>query len=121
MGKRTSRLDGPEKASGRAKYSSDLNLKEQLFGALLTSPHAHARVTSIDTGEAERSPGVTAVRVIAPAGTEIQWAHAEIAAVAADTEEHARDAARKIKVNYEVLPHLVQENDVKKAGARARA
>ncbi|MBM3776365.1 MAG: xanthine dehydrogenase family protein molybdopterin-binding subunit, partial [Acidobacteria bacterium] len=120
MGKSLSRLDGPQKASGRAKYTSDLNLPGTLHAVLLTSPHAHARVTSIDTGEAERSPGVTAVRVIAPAGTEIQWAGAEVAVVAARTEEQARDAVRKIKVKYEVLPHLVREENLAAAGNRAK-
>ena len=65
IGKATKRVDGGMKASGRAKYASDFTQKDLLFGALLTCPHAHARVTSIDTGEAEKVPGVTAVRVIA--------------------------------------------------------
>ena len=91
-----------------------------LFGAYLNSPHAHAKVTSIDTSDAEKMPGVKAVHVAAPAGTEIQWQGCEVAAVAATTEEIARDAARKIKVDYEVLPHLVKEDDLAKAGARAK-
>ena len=121
LGKSTKRVDGPNKASGRAKYSSDFNQQDLLFGALLTSPHAHARVTSIDTSEAEKSQGVTAVRVIATAGTELMWAGQEVASVAASSEELARDATRKIKVQYEVLPHLVREDDLAKAGARAKA
>jgi len=107
MGKPYKRVDGPQKASGRAKYASDFNSKDLLFAAYLTCPHAHARVTGIDTGEAEKSKGVTAVHVISPAGTEMQWAGAEVAAVAATSEELARDAVLKIKVQYEVLPHLV--------------
>src|SRR5205814_5786478 len=82
MGTRLSRLDGPDKSTGRAKYNSDLNPKGLLFGALLTSPYAHARVKSIDTSAAEKMDGVTAVRVIAKAGTEVQWEGAEIASVA---------------------------------------
>jgi len=121
IGKPTKRLDGAMKSSGRAKYSSDLNQKDLLFGALLTSPYAHARVTSVDTSEAEKLPGVTAVRVISPAGTEVQWTGTEIASVAATTEEIAKDATRKIKVQYEVLPHLVREDDLSKAGARAKS
>ncbi len=120
IGKSITRLDGTEKASGRAKYTSDLNRPGMLYGVLLTSPHAHARIRSIDIGEAERLKGVTAIRVIAPAGTEIQWAGAEIAAVAAVNEQVARDAVRKIKVDYEVLPHLVREEDLGKAGNRAK-
>jgi xanthine dehydrogenase YagR molybdenum-binding subunit len=121
MGKRISRIDGREKASGRAKYASDLNKPGLLFGALLTCPHAHAKVVSIDTNDAKNVKGVTAVRVIASPGTEIQWAGAEIAAVAATSEEVANDAARKIKVQYEVMPHLVREEDLAKAGPRAKA
>lgn len=121
MGRRMDRLDGPEKASGRAKYSSDVQRPGMLFGALLTSPHAHARVTSLDTGEAERSPGVAAVEVVSGPGTEIQWAGTEIVGVAAETEDQARDAIRKIKVQYEVLPHFVKDEDLNKAGSRARA
>ena len=121
LGKRISRVDGREKASGRAKYASDLNRPGLLFGALLTSPHAHAKVVSIDTTAAKNLNGVTAVRVIATPGTEIQWAGAEIAVVAATSEEVANDALRLIKVQYEVMPHLVKEEDLAKAGPRAKA
>jgi xanthine dehydrogenase YagR molybdenum-binding subunit len=120
MGKPTKRVDGANKATGRAKYSSDFTQKDILFGALLTSPHAHARVTSVDTSEAEKVAGVTKVRVIASPGTELMWAGQEVASVAAESEDIARDATRKIKVQYEVLPHLVREDDLAKAGARAK-
>src|ERR1035441_8432677 len=121
IGKPYKRLDGPQKASGRAQYCSDLKPKDMLFAVYLSSPHAHARVTSIDTSAAEQMSGVKAVHVVSPAGTEIQWVGTEIAAVAATTEETARDAVRKIKVEYEVLPHLVKDEDLSKAGARAKA
>jgi xanthine dehydrogenase YagR molybdenum-binding subunit len=120
IGKRIDRVDGPEKASGRAKYAYDTNRPGGLVAKMLVSPHAHAKITSIDTSEAERLPGVRAVKVIAKVGTEVQWNGFEIAAVAADTEEIARDAVRKIKVGYEVLPHLVKEEDVTKAGSMAK-
>jgi len=74
IGKPYKRLDGPQKASGRAKYCSDLKPRDMLFGVYLTSPHAHARITSIDTSEAEKTAGVKAVHVVSPAGTEVQWA-----------------------------------------------
>jgi xanthine dehydrogenase YagR molybdenum-binding subunit len=112
MGTGPKRLDGPMKSSGRAKYSSDLNLKDMLQGAYLTSPYAHARVKSIDTSAAEKAEGVQSVYVIAPAGTEVQWQGTEIAAVAALTEEQAREATRLIKVDYEVLPHNVLDADL---------
>src|ERR1039458_4252827 len=102
IGKPYKRLDGPQKASGRAKFSSDLKPKDLLLGVYLTCPHAHARVTSIDISAAEKTAGVKAVHVVSPAGTEVQWAGTEIAALAATTEEIARDAVRKIKVDYEV-------------------
>ena len=78
-------------------------------------------VTAIDTSAAEKMPGVKAVHVVAEAGTEIQWDGQEVAAVAATTEEVAREAVRKIKVEYEVLPHFVNEDDLGKAGARGKA
>src|SRR6266853_1278717 len=109
IGKRLSRLDGVVKASGAAKYNSDVHPDGLLYGALLTSPHAHAKVKSIDINDAKATPGVTAVRIIKQPGDEIQWAGTEVAAVAARTEEIAMDAARKIKVDYEVLPHVVRE------------
>jgi xanthine dehydrogenase YagR molybdenum-binding subunit len=121
MGQRFKRLDGPAKSSGRARYTSDFNARDLLFAAYNTSPYAHARVTKVDTSEVEQMKGVAAVHVVAPAGTEIQWEGTEIAAVAASSEELAREAARKIKVEYEVLPHLVKEDDLSKAGAHALA
>jgi xanthine dehydrogenase YagR molybdenum-binding subunit len=120
IGQRISRLDGVEKAAGRAKYTSDYNRPNQLWGAILTCPHAHAKVKSIDISGAEKHPGVTAVRIISKAGDEIQWAGREVAIVAAQSELAARDALKKIKVDYEVLPHFVKEEDISKAGTRGK-
>ncbi len=121
IGKRISRLDGIPKSTGAARYSSDQNPPGLLFAALLVSPHAHCKITSIDVSAAQKMEGVTAVEVISPAGKELQWQGAEIAAVAATREELARDAVRAIKVEYEVLPHVVREEDLGKVGTRARA
>lgn len=121
IGKPLNRLDGAQKSSGKAKYTSDLNRAGTLYGVMLTSPHAHARVKSIDTSAAEKMPGVKSIRVVAPAGTEIQWAGADMAYVAAEKETQARDAVRAIKVEYEILPHLVREDNLRKAGTRAKA
>src|SRR3954451_23973080 len=120
VGKRIQRADGPAKASGKAKYSSDLNPSNLLHAVFLTCPHAHAKVTSVDVSGAEKMKGVTAVRVISGPGTEIQWAGTEVAIVAAEKESIARDAVRAIKVNYEVMPHVVREEDLSKVGNRAR-
>ncbi|MEO8661295.1 MAG: xanthine dehydrogenase family protein molybdopterin-binding subunit [Bryobacteraceae bacterium] len=121
MGKRISRLDGIPKASGRAKYSSDLNKQGLLYAVVLTSPHAHATVKSVDTSAAEKMPGVKAVHVVSPAGTEISWAGTEVVTLAAETEQQARDAARAVTVAYEVLPHVVKEEKLADTGGRAKA
>jgi xanthine dehydrogenase YagR molybdenum-binding subunit len=116
ISKRINRLDGPLKARGAAKYSYDRNLEGMLHGRLVTSPHAHARITKIDTSAAEKVPGFRGAVLINDVGAELQWEGQEILAVAADTEEHARDAAAAVKIDYEVLPHLVKEEDISKAG-----
>lgn len=120
IGKRISRIDGPEKVSGRAKYTYDLNRPGMLFGKIVRSPFAHAKIVSIDTSEAERMPGVKAVKVIQGPGTEIRWVGDEIVGIAAVDEPTAEDAARAIKIQYERLPHLVLDHDPKGAGANAR-
>jgi xanthine dehydrogenase YagR molybdenum-binding subunit len=119
IGKRVSRIDGPQKVSGRAKYNFDINRPGMLFGKIVRSPYAHAQVKSIDTSAAEAMPGVKAVHIIAQPGTpaaELKWQGASIVAVAAVDEPTAEDAARAIKVEYEVLPHLVIDSDPKTAG-----
>src|SRR5215831_17912968 len=121
IGTSPKRLDGPPKAAGRAKYASDKKIKDMLFGAYVVSPYAHARVKSVDTSEAEKIPGVKSAYVAAQPGSEVQWQGFEVAAVAAVTEEIAREAARKVKVDYEVLPHFVEDDQLAKAGARGKA
>src|SRR5437868_5979592 len=113
IGKRISRLDGPAKASGKAKYCYDYNRQGLLYGKILRSPHAHAKIKSIDTSAAEKMPGVKAVKVIQGPGTEIFWAGDEIVGIAAVDEPTAEDAMRAIKIEYEVLPHHVIDNDPK--------
>ena len=120
MGKRLSRVDGVVKATGRAKYAYDIKRPGLLHGAVLTSPHAHARIVSLDTSAAEKLKGVAAVEVVSKPGTVIQWAGTEVVAVAAETLDIARDALGKIKVEYEVLPHVVNEADLGKVGTRAK-
>ena len=120
IGKRIDRLDGMTKASGEAKFSFDIKRPGMLYAALLTSPHAHARVKSLDTSAAERLKGVMAVEVVSKPGIEIQWAGTEIVGIAAVTEDLARDAVRRVKVEYEVLPHVVKEEDLAAAGSRAK-
>jgi xanthine dehydrogenase YagR molybdenum-binding subunit len=106
---RVLRLDGMAKASGQAKYPSDVRPQGTLFGVMLYSPYAHAKITSIDISAAEKMPGVKAVIAVAQAGKTLRYHGDDIAAVAAETEELARDAVRAIKVEYEVLPHVATE------------
>ncbi len=128
------RVDGPLKVSGVAEYTYDKRVAGMLHGRVLRSPHAHARVIKIDTTAAERIPGVRAVVSAtnkgdqdAPAAsgdarpaafdTIVHWAGEPVAAVAADTPEIAEDAIRAIKVEYEVLPHVVRAEDALKETA----
>jgi len=121
IGKRISRLDGPDKSSGRAKYTYDVNRPGMLYAKMVLSPHAHAGVVRIDTSEAERMPGVKAVQVIVEPGKEVLWAGQEVAAVAAETEEQARDAAQRVRVEYEPLPHLVGDVEPERVPDASRA
>lgn len=111
IGKRISRIDGPHKVSGRAKYSYDIKREGMLYAKMVRCPHAHAKVAAIDTSAAEKMPGVKAVRVIQKVGTEIKWAGDDIVVVAAVDESTAEDAVRAIKIQYEVLPHLVLDTE----------
>lgn len=115
LGTRVDRLDGAVKVTGAARYTADQNPPGLLHAKVLHCPHAHARVRSIDVAPAEKLPGVEAVRVIAGEGAELQWARAEVAVVAADSEAAARDGVAAITVAYEVLPHWVDAAD--RAGA----
>jgi len=112
------RLEGREKVTGRARYTYDVRLPRQLYALVLRSPHPHARITKIDTSAAEQLPGVHAVLSSANA-PEIEWYEEsrlfdttlrmvgdEVAAVAAESEEIARDALRLIEVTYEPLPFV---------------
>src|SRR5262245_938027 len=123
IGTKIARIDGPAKSTGRAKYSNDINRPGLLYGQILRCPLAHARVRSVDLTKAEKMPGVKAVLLIAePTKTqagetvprELFYAGDEVAAVAADTEEHARDAIRAIKVEYDPLDFFVREEDALK-------
>src|ERR1041385_4952772 len=96
LGTRVPRLDGPEKSTGRAKYSMDMNLPGMLHAVILRCPHAHAKIKSIDTKDAEQVPGFKALYPMAEAGKELYFAGEEVVALAADTEEHCLDALRLV-------------------------
>src|SRR6516225_7273774 len=114
IGTKVTRLDGPDKATGRAKYSYDINRPGMLHAGILRSPYAHAKVKTLDTSAAEKMPGVKAVHVIAGPGKELFYAGDEIVGLAADTEEHAHDGLRAIKIEFEVLDHIVKEEEALK-------
>src|SRR5271167_27225 len=109
IGKRISRVDSPIKVSGRAKYTYDYHGANMLFGKVLRSPYAKAKIVSIDTSAAEKMPGVKAVEIIQKVGTTAQWAGDEIVAVAAVDESTAEDAVRLIKVSYQPMSYLVSD------------
>ncbi len=121
LGKKINRLDGTEKASGRAKYSLDINLPGMLHAMILRCPYAHAKIKSIDTAKAEKAPGVKAVYAMAKVGDELYFAGEEVIAIAADTEEHCADALRLLDVKFEELPFQVKEADVLKGDLKTGA
>jgi xanthine dehydrogenase YagR molybdenum-binding subunit len=116
IGTKVERLDGPAKATGYAKYSLDINRPGMLYAMFLRCPHAHAKIKALDITPAEKMPGVKAVVLVnnAKPGKELYYAGDEVAALAADTEEHARDALHAINVEYDVLDHIVREEDALK-------
>jgi len=111
IGKRISRVDSPAKVSGRAQYTYDYHGTNMLFGKVVRSPYAKAKVVSIDTTAAEKMPGVKAVHIIQRPGSTVQWAGDEVAAVAAVDETTAEDAARAIKIQYKKMAHMVSDTE----------
>lgn len=138
IGTRPVRPDGVDKVTGRAEYGADVKMEGLLYGAVLRSPHAHARIKRIDTSKAEALPGVKAVATHADfpkqeagsldlgegsanplwlvenvlAGEKVLYHGHAVAAVAATELHIAEDAIALIEVEYEVLPHVI---DVREA------
>ncbi len=143
IGTRPIRPDGVPKVTGRAMYGADLKLPGMLFGKILRSPHAHARILKIDTSKAEKLPGVKAIctaadlpeqknEFIGPERVAVNFWHVTrnilarekvlyeghaIAAVAAISSSIADAAAALIEVTYEVLPHVIDVDEAMKPGA----
>ena len=143
VGTRPIRHDGLDKVTGRAKYGGDVQMAGLLQGKVLRSPHAHARILSIDTSKAEALPGVKAVvtakdlpivqdRVLDLAETQgtsrnlaenvlasakaLYKGHA-VAAVAATSPHIAEEALSLIQVDYEVLPPILTALEAMKEDA----
>jgi CO/xanthine dehydrogenase Mo-binding subunit len=134
VGKRQPRVDGYELVSGRAVYPSDVSLPGMLFAAVLRSPHPNCIVKRLDTSAAEKMPGVHAVLTGSSPGADLVWLYQNdfkgkifesrcryegeaIAAVAAETAYQAGDALAAIKIEFEVLPALVDELKALQPGA----
>ncbi len=92
------RLDGPQKVTGRAKYTYDLSLPGMLWGKMIRASVPAAEIVKIDTSKAEALPGVKAVWTTE--SRHVRFAGQDVAAVAAETAEIAADAARLVDVTY---------------------
>lgn len=123
LGRDVPQVNARAKVLGRAQYAGDLKVAGMLHGAVLRSPYPHARIVAIDTSAALALPGVKAVltgadapramwgvhhkeRRILAEGV-VRFAGEEVAAVAAASEEIARDALDHIQVEYEELPAIL--------------
>lgn len=135
IGKRVHRVDGRVKVTGEAKYAADLSLPGMLWGKMLRSPHAHARILNIDVSRALKLPGVRAVVTGKDARGEnfgflpttrdkkaletekVRYVGDEIAAVAAIDKDIAEEALELIKVDYEPLPAVFDPEEAMKDDA----
>jgi len=113
------RLDGPDKVTGRAKYTYDVSRPGMIYGKIVRSPYPHARIVSIDLSAAQQAPCVKAALGWKESGAQVMYQGDPVAAVAADTEERAMDAARLVRVRYEPLPHLANVEQAMAADAPA--
>ncbi len=112
IGKRISRVDGPVKVTGAAKYSLDIKRPGMLYAKVLPSRYAAAKINKIDTSKAKNLKGVKATWVDdAVVSDQVRYGGQMIAAVAAETEEIAQEAIGLINVDYDPLPHQVVDND----------
>jgi len=130
VGKRLPRADALEKVNGQIRHVTDMELPRMLYAKFLRSPHAHAKITRIDTSRAEELPGVKCVLThknvpkVHPRrkleyllDETVHCAGEEVAAVAAETKEIAEEALDLIKVEYEVLPAVFDTEEATKPGA----
>lgn len=140
VGKPEIKVDALKLAKGNPAFVDDIEMRGMLYGALLTSPHAHARILDIDDSEARALPGVHAVihyqntpRVRYASGgqsypnpkphdqvsfdNKVRHVGDRVAAVAAETPEIALEAIKRIRVTYEVLPAVFDENQAMQPGA----
>jgi xanthine dehydrogenase YagR molybdenum-binding subunit len=112
LGRRIERLDGPDKVSGRAKYTYDIHRPNMVWAKFVLSPQGHQKVVSIDLEPAKKVKGCVYTEARVEVGAEINNPGDAVALVAGDTEEAAREAARRVVVKYESLPHNHQSREV---------
>ncbi|MGD9676002.1 MAG: xanthine dehydrogenase family protein molybdopterin-binding subunit [Candidatus Bipolaricaulia bacterium] len=132
VGKPVPRADAVDKVTGAARYTHDLSLPGMLHAALVTSPHAAARIARIDATDAAKLPGVRAVLTGADVDVRlglymqdkrilahdvVRYQGEPVVAVAADTLDVAREACRRIRVEYESLPAVFDPREAMKAAA----
>ncbi|MFH1221080.1 MAG: xanthine dehydrogenase family protein molybdopterin-binding subunit [Candidatus Eisenbacteria bacterium] len=132
IGKSVPRIDGVEKVTGSATFTADIKLPGMLYAKMLLSPHAHAKIVSIDIERAKGVPGVKAVltgkdlpyrvglyMVDKPilADGKVRYCGEPVAAVAATSEEVAQEAVSLIKVKYEVLEPVLDAREAIKPEA----
>ena len=131
IGKSIPRIAGRAMVTGAARYTVDVRLPGMLFARILRSPHPHARILSIDTSAAEQHADVRAVHVVIENSRTamrmgvggsgvlptVRYVGASIAAIAATTRSSADEAIRLIKVNYEILPFVVDMDEARHPNA----
>ncbi len=140
VGQPLPKVDAPKLAQGQPAFVADFERRGMLYGRILHSPHAHARIKDIDTREAENLPGVHAVLtyknvprvVFSTAGqsypipgpldyvsfdNKVRYVGDRVAAVAAETPEIAEEALGLIRVTYEVLPAVLDFDAAMRDGA----
>ncbi len=142
IGTRPVRHDGVDKVTGRANYGADLSLPGMLHGVVVRSPHAHARIRSIDTSAAAKVPGVKGIVTGQDvplvdvklgmgegamdlkdmsdnllARTKVLYHGHAVAAIAATSLSAAREAARLVCVDYEVLEPVLSVDRALEPGA----
>jgi xanthine dehydrogenase YagR molybdenum-binding subunit len=109
------RQEAPQKVTGRAKYTYDVNLPGMLWAKMVRAPIPAGRIVRIDTAKAERLAGVKAVWTTD--AKLVRFAGQDIAAVAAVSQEIAEDAARLVDVQYEATPFVISLEEAMAPGA----
>ena len=113
IGSHHTRIDGPAKVSGSAKYSSDVQPEGWLYGMILRSKWPKAKVTKIDLAKALKVPGIKAAVLDRPGERTVRYYGEELAAVAGTSKQACLDALRVIEVEAKPLPFVVREEDAK--------